>query len=58
MTEKKITPEEIERGIAAGLLSPAARDMNSVDVVFQYAQANALKPSEAYHELRNAKAKN
>jgi len=49
-----ITFKEIERGIAAGLLSPAARDMNSVDVLIQYANANALSIKEAYKELRNA----
>ncbi len=53
--EKGISFQEIENGIKAGLLSPAARDMNSVDVVHQYAGANALTMSEAYHELRNAK---
>lgn len=41
----------IEQAIASGKLSPAARDMNIEQVIWQYAEANGLDEHEAEIEL-------
>lgn len=46
--------EVIDAAIKAGVLSPAARDMEWIDVLDQYGAVNGLDDDEAWIEIRDA----
>lgn len=50
-TGNAIMRADIERAIAAGKLSPAARDMSPDDVLWQYTECNALTVKQAVAEI-------
>lgn len=54
MSARELTRSEIDRAIAAGRLSPAARTMPTADILWQYAGANGLTEAEARAELETA----
>jgi hypothetical protein len=54
MSGRELTAAEIERAIAAGRLSPAAREMSTCDLLWQYANYAGVTEEEARAQLETA----